>query len=333
MRRLALNVIVFLIVFQLTTPAFGWGNNGHKTVGRVAELRLANKPTTMAKINEILRHGETLSSIATWADKVKNEDNFFVGATNPDSDTQHFYNQLVNKHNRNWHFVDLPLGCTSYVDLRCKKFTSKTDIVQLINICIRVLRGQTVAANLPRLNRRNALRMLVHLVGDLHQPLHVGVGFVNVDGPDGEIVIAREPDEILNNDFPSDMGGNKLLIKDEVSDNLHSFWDADLVDIARGNQNISQFSQSLNSLATPAWDPTGNPTTWAAQWATDTLGVSKKNAYDDTIKILKEVVIDDKTKYVTEKGPNYKDQNVDIVKEQLAKGGYRLAKLLQAIFP
>ncbi len=331
MRRLAVNLIVFLIIFQLTTPVFGWGNTGHKTVGQIAQLRLANT-NTMTRINQILRQGETLSSIATWADKVKNEDDFFPQATNPDSDTQHFYRQLVNKHNRNWHFVDLPLGCTSYMDQRCKKFTSKTDIVQLINICIRVLRGETLPPNMPRLRPRNALRMLVHLVGDLHQPLHVGVGFVNVDGPDDQIVFETDPVKILNNDFPSDIGGNKLLITGEVSDNLHSFWDSDLVDSAMGNQTILKFSQSLNTLATPAWDPTGNPNTWAAQWARDTLRVSEQNAYD-TIKIKREVVIDDKTKYTVDKGANYNDQNTPIVKQQLAKGGYRLAKLLQAIFP
>jgi len=328
MRRLALNLIVFLIIFQLTTPdAFGWGNTGHKTVGQIAQLRLANT-NTLARINAILRPGETLSSIATWADKVKNEDNFSTAATNSDPDTQHFYRHLVNKHNRAWHFVDLPLGCSGYNDQRCKKFTSTTDVVQMINLCIQRLRGKPVS----QLTPRNALRLLVHLVGDLHQPLHVGVGFVNVDGPDGEIVFETDPVKILENEFPSDIGGNKLLIKNEDSDNLHSFWDADLVDTAIGDQTIVQFSKSLNTLANADWDPTGNPNTWAAQWAADTLRVSKVNAYN-TIRIKKEVIIDDKTKYVvTKKESQYTDQNLPVVKTQLAKGGYRLAKLLQAIF-
>ena len=330
MRRLVLNLIVFLIVFQLTTPAFGWGTTGHKTVGQIAQLRLANT-TTLVKINAILRPGETLSSIATWADKVKNEENFKLNAINSDPDTQHFYRHLVNKHNREWHFVDLPLGCSGYTDQACKKFVSKTDIVQMINLCVRVLRGQIIPSNQPQLKKRNALRLLVHLVGDLHQPLHVGVGFVNVDGDDGKIVFATDPGKILENNFPSDIGGNRLLIKGEDSDNLHSFWDSDLVDVAMDEQTILQFSQSLNALATPDWDPTGSPNTWAAQWAGDTLRVSKLNAYN-TIRIKKEVVIDDKTKYQVDKGDSYTNDNVPVVKTQLAKGGYRLAKLLRAIF-
>lgn len=332
MRRLVLNLIVVLIVFQLTTPAFGWGNTGHKTVGQVAQLRITN-PNTLAKIKGILRQHESLSSIATWADTVKNEKNF-PGGTNADSDTRNFYSFVVNKHNRDWHFVDLPLGCSSYSDQDCKAFTSKTDIVQMINLCVRVLRGQAVSGNSPKLNQRNALRLLVHLVGDLHQPLHVGVGFVNVDGPNGKIVFENDPKDILENDLKSqsDIGGNKLLIKGEESDNLHSFWDADLVDSAMGEQTLLQFSQSLNDLGTSDWDTTGGLNTWAAQWAGDTLLISKQNAYK-TIRIKYEVVVDEKTKYVVSKGGNYADQNVDVVKTQLAKGGYRLARLLEAIFP
>jgi hypothetical protein len=330
MRKPALTLIVFLLVFNLTTPAFGWGSTGHKTIGQIAQLRLANT-NTLVRINNILRPGETLSSIATWADDVKDEENFNLQATNPDPDTQHFYRHLVNRNNRTWHFVDLPLGCSGYGDQACQRFTSRTDIVQLINLCIRRLRGDAIPNNAPQLTTRNALRMLVHLVGDLHQPLHVGVGFVNVDGPNGNIVFETDPSRILENDFPSDRGGNDLLITGEVSDNLHSFWDADLVNTAKGNQSLLQFSNSLNIAAPPAWNATGNAFTWAAQWAGDTLSISR-NAYR-TIEIQTEVIVDDRTKYTVTKGDQYTSQNVPVVRTQLAKGGYRLARLLQAIFP
>lgn len=334
MQRLTVNLIVFLVVFQLTTPAtFGWGNTGHKTVARIAELRLSNSPNTVAKIKAILKTNESLTGIATWADKVKDENKFSTVATHPDLDTQHFYRHVVNKHNREWHFVDLPLKCSGYKDPKCKKFISRTDIVQMINLCIRRLLEEPISSNAPQLTKRNALRLLVHLVGDLHQPLHVGVGFVNVDGPDGDIVFEHNPVTILENEFPSDIGGNKLLIKGEASDNLHSFWDADLVDKLIGGQKIDEFSKSLNTLVVPAWNPTGHSKTWATQWADDTLQVSAQNAYM-TLEITKEVVIEDKTKYlITKAEPKYTNNNLPIVKTQLAKGGYRLAKLLQAIFP
>jgi hypothetical protein len=262
---------------------------------------------------------------------VKEESRFSPTATDSDPDTQKFYRRMVNQHNRNWHFVDLPLGCTGYNDQRCQTFTSGTDIVQLINLCVRVLRGENLPSTLPQLTRRNALRMLVHLVGDLHQPLHVGVGFVNFKGP-GNIVFETDPVVIVQKNFPNDVGGNSLLIEGEMSDNLHSFWDSDLVETAIGSQNVLQFSQSLNMLATPAWNPSGASKTWAAQWASDTLRVSAQRAYP-TVQMKERVIISGRTKYTAEKSSNYKAQNVPVVKEQLAKGGYRLAKLLQAIFP
>ena len=331
MRKLAVNSIVFLIVVHLTTPAFGFGNTGHKTVGQIAQLRLADT-NTLARIKLILRSGETLSNISTWADTVKDEKKFKPQATNSDSDTENFYRNLINKTNRTWHFVNLPLGCTGYQDQKCRKFTSKTDIVQVINFCIRRLRGDTLPPGVAKLTKRNALRMLVHLVGDLHQPLHVGAGYINVNGQDGKIEFARDPIAILENDYFSDLGGNALLIKNEDSDNLHSFWDTDLVETAMGDQSIFQFSTSLNTPAPADWESTGSISTWAAQWAGDSLRVSRTNTYN-TIRITKEVVVDDHTKYLVTKAGNYKNQNVPIIEQQLAKGGYRLAKLLEAIFP
>ncbi|HEY0324058.1 MAG TPA: S1/P1 nuclease [Pyrinomonadaceae bacterium] len=326
MRKIAATLLTLMMLTGHSIPAFGWGDAGHKTVGQVAQLRLANT-NTLVRIKQILMPGETLANIATWADRVKTESRFSPQATNPDPDTQDFYRRMVNQHNRGWHFVDLPLGCSSYNN--CPQFQKKTDIVQMISLCIHKLRGD----NVPQLTPRNALRLLVHLVGDLHQPLHVGVGFINVNGPNDTIVIERDPATILQSDFPSDIGANKLLIKGEDSDNLHSFWDSDLVEEARGDQSIVEFAQSLNITPPSSWDSQGNAYTWAAQWATDTLRVSRDNAYDSTIRVKKEVVIDDETKYLIIKGNNYTSKNVLVVKQQLAKGGYRLAKLLQAIFP
>ena len=327
MRKISAALITLFLVLAHSIPAFGWGDTGHKTVGQIAQLRLANRPNTLAKIKQILRPGESLASIATWADTVKTENKFKPTAKHSDADTQNFFRNLKNQHNRSWHFVDLPLGCASYAACP-NKFKSKTDVAQMINLSIRKLRGE----NVPQLTKRNALRLLVHLVGDIHQPVHVGVGFVNVNGANDKIVIERDPAAILANDYPSDNGANKLLIEDERSNNLHSFWDSDLVEEGRGEDSVLQFSQSLLSLPTTGWDSQGNILSWSAQWATDTLKVSGDDAYD-TIRITQEVIIDDDTKYSVTKGNNYKSNNVPVVKEQLAKGGYRLAKLLEAIFP
>ncbi|HEX8131312.1 MAG TPA: S1/P1 nuclease [Pyrinomonadaceae bacterium] len=324
MKRLAILLLTSLIMLAPATHAFAWGDKGHRTVGQVAQLHL--NPNTIARINQILRPGESLASVANWADSVKRK-TISPTATHPDADTQHFLRQNRNRNNRNWHFVDLPLDCPNY---NCQGFTSSTDIVHMINLCISKLQG----GNVPQFTRRNALRMLVHLVGDLHQPLHVGVGFINVDGPGDTIQIVRDPAQIRLHDFPHDVGGNKLLITDATSNNLHSYWDGDLVEDVRNNRTIPAFATFLKGSVAqePSWNGTGAVNKWAAQWATDSLRVSRANAYN-TIAIENEVIIDDEPFYNVTRGADYGANNRPIVQTQLAKGGYRLAKLLEAIFP
>jgi S1/P1 Nuclease len=327
MRKIAATFLTFLMLFGATTPTYAWGDKGHKTVGQIAQLHLANT-STLNRIRQILRQNETLASVSTWADKVKTESNFKPNATHPDSDTQAFFQNMANRTNRNWHFVNLALDCESYDD--CRDFQKPTDVVNMINLCIRKLRG----GNVPQLTLRNALRMLVHLVGDMHQPLHVGVGFINVDGPNDTIVIETDPARILANDFINDLGGNKLLIRNEESDNLHSFWDTDLVEELIGDRTIAAFGRDLKDRIPQQqnWNGQGQLSTWAAQWATDSLQTSRENAYS-TVSIRREVVIEDDVKYLIRRGNNYKSNNKPVVEQQLAKGGYRLARMLQAIFP
>jgi hypothetical protein len=335
MRRIAATLITILVFISATTPAFAWGNKGHRTIGQIAELRLANT-NTLTRIRSILRPNETLAGIANWADDVKDR-KINTSALDSDPDTQHFLRQKANAGNASWHFVNLALHCPSYDDATCKSFTSPTDIVHMINLSIRKLQG----GNVPQLTKRNALRWLVHLMGDLHQPLHVGIGFINVDQQHHQILIEREPNRA--HQFPRDAGGNSLLITGASSDNLHGFWDRDLVDEASGNQSVAQFASLLNSLipASPPWDAQGNVNTWAAQWASDSLQVSNEHSYDNTIRLTKVVLVKIQTshgqitqkKYRTIRGNNYTADNLPVTKLQLEKGGYRLAKLLQAVLP
>ena len=81
MKKLTSILISLLISLSSLTPVFGWGPDGHKTVGQVASLRINSH--TKNKIAQILKPGETLSSIANWADTVKNR----VGSHDPDADT------------------------------------------------------------------------------------------------------------------------------------------------------------------------------------------------------------------------------------------------------
>lgn len=328
----SLLISLFVVLYPLN-PAFGWGPDGHKAVGQIASLRINTH--TRQRIAQILKPGETLSGIANWADTVKTR----MGQDDPDPDTNTFLHDMQhNEQNGDWHFDDLPLGCTSYDT--CTGFTPDDDIVHIINACIRTLQGQP-DPNHP-LTRRNALRLLVHLVGDVHQPLHVGSGYINEDGPNHTIVIVRDPSAISAS-TPKDRGAN-LLIIDGHKKNLHSFWDGDLVHLlmtASHKQNANTLARLLKTSVAPKpeWDASGSIDTWAAQWATDALHVSGDHAYKSVRIVGKRAVTSTnhgvtttKTVYDIRRASNYNTVNVPVVREQLAKGGFRLAKLLDAIF-
>src|SRR5213592_253778 len=103
------------LMFVFPSSGYSWGNKGHQTVGRIAQLFLQddNAQTTLDKIQAILKPGESLATIATWADTVKFV-HFGPDVVVSDKDTQAFRRDLRNKNNRVWHFDDLPLDCPSY---------------------------------------------------------------------------------------------------------------------------------------------------------------------------------------------------------------------------
>jgi hypothetical protein len=331
-----------ILLFAPIASALGWGDDGHQTVGKIASLRI--KPRTAQKIAEILKPGETLANIATWADTVKDR----VGKTDPDADTNAFLQDVThNEKNREWHYDDLPLNCRNYQT--CNGFTPDNDIVHMLNVCIRTLQGHP-DPNHP-LSERNALRLLVHFLGDIHQPLHIGCGFIDVDGPNGKILIARDPVVIKQKHLPSDNGANQLVIDGEKK-KLHGYWDFDLVTslmLTTDKQTSDTLGLFLKETVRPksSWNVRGPVSTWAAQFANDSLRQSREHTYSDvnitaqrTITVTSRngqpVMRDGKpvtdVVYDITRPSNYEALNREVVREQLAKAGYRLAKLLDEIY-
>lgn len=341
MRR-PLSLLLGALVF--TTPvssSFAWGGDGHQTVGKIASLRV--KPHTAQQIALILKPGETLANISTWADTVKER----VGQPDPDADTNAFLQDIVhNAKNREWHYVNLPLNCRSYQT--CDGFTLENDAVHMLNISIHTLQGHP-SPEYP-LSKRNALKLLVHLVGDIHQPLHVGAGYISDPGGNGLGGIVRDPAEILRKHLPHDKGGNDLVI-DSDRQNLHGYWDFALVTSLKTltkQQTSDSLGQFLFRSVRPraGWRSRGPVSTWPAQWATDSLQQSRNHAYMSllmtgrrTIPVLsggKPVMKNGQpvmqTVYDVVFEADYHEDSREIVRQQLAKAGFRLARLLDAIY-
>jgi hypothetical protein len=341
MKRWFAVLLTSVIALGSGNQTLAWGGNGHQTVGKIASLHV--RPHTARMIDQILMPGETLASISTWADSVKER----MGESDPDADTHRFLQDLVhNEKNREWHYDNLPLNCASYE--ACGRFTREDDIVHMINAAVRALQGNP-HPNHP-LSKRNALRLLVHLVGDIHQPLHMGCAFVDERGTRGRILIVKDPNIIRRKNLKHDRGGNQLII-DNDRKKLHSFWDFDLVKslmTVTNKPTSEELGTFLKQTVAPRndWNSRSRLTTWAAQWALDSLRQSRVHAYRSVNIIRKRTiaVTDDgqpvmrdgrpvtEVVYDITRAPNYETANRELVRSQLAKAGYRLAKMLDAIY-
>lgn len=195
-------IIIVLALIYLPYAAGAWSLIGHRVVGEVADQYINAK--TRKAIQEILGT-ESIAMSANWADFVK-------------SDTS--YNYLSN-----WHYINFPANLSKTEVFNFLDQQTGPNIYNKINEMIAVLKNSKSTAAQKKL----ALRMLIHLVGDLHQPMHT----------------ARA----------DDLGGNKILLTwfGEKS-NLHKVWDEGLVDYQK--LSYTEYAKAINHPATAEF------TTW-----------------------------------------------------------------------
>jgi hypothetical protein len=135
--NLALAATAVLLVSS--HPAAGWGNEGHEIVGAIAEANLT--PTASATVARLLGSGQSLSSVATWADTIKRQ--------RPET--------------KPWHFIDIPVSAP------INDFSHNgDDIVGRLQ----QFRDDFANSRNSKAKRLEALKFVVHFYGDLHQPLH-----------------------------------------------------------------------------------------------------------------------------------------------------------------
>jgi hypothetical protein len=188
----------FLLLFLcISSVAFAndndwfWGQTGHRVVGEIAAQNLTNK----AKRNiEKLLGPEGLAMVSTFADDIKSDRKY-------DS-------------YRTWHYVNFEDGET-YAE---SEKNPLGDLITGIEKCKQVI----LDPNASQKSKVFYLKMLVHLIGDLHQPLHVGRG--------------------------SDRGGNNIKVKWFGRDtNLHAVWDSRMLESF--GMTYSELSSNLNKFS------------------------------------------------------------------------------------
>ena len=350
MKKLA--CVVALSSAFLSMDALAWGPDGHRAVGSIAE-KLIKGSNAEKQVALLLLPGETLESITNWADSAKG------GAGYAPATPEQAAYTAVNPRHSEYHYTDVPFQHDHYKDGAVG--TADVDIVQSLKQAIAVLQGKTdPALNPHKFTRRQALLIVAHMVGDIHQPLHVGAAFV---GKDGKFVAPQKHEDIDSLNIYDSRGGNNLLLDDDklvaatlgvipgeakplppgaqkwTTRPFHSYWDSTVVDYAMRRSSTrepEQFAAKMIAEKPAVAMNTGDPVTWPYQWADDALAASKL-AYTDVTpgKITKQTNKRGETYWTfnLEMGNNYPVPSSALARTQLVKGGYHLASLLQTIWP
>ncbi len=173
-------VALALITTLASSQALAWGQTGHRVTGELAERYLSQD--AKAAIESLIGH-ESLAQASTWPDEMR-------------SHPSEFWQKIAWR----FHFTTIPDGKT-YLEVEHPKGGDAY-------IALNMFRAQVLDGELSLQQRQLALRFIVHLIGDLHQPLHVGNG--------------------------TDRGGNDVKVEFfREESNLHRVWDSGMIDKER----------------------------------------------------------------------------------------------------
>jgi hypothetical protein len=217
---------------------------------------------------------------------------------------------------KGYHYTDVAIQHDRYD--RTYTGASDHDIVGAINAAIAALRGNPAPFPVSIADKQEALLVLAHLVGDVHQPLHVGAVYLDAEGK------PFDPDSPghAHDRSTETRGGNAI---DVGSNNMHAEWDQVLGSLDAENINPKALARAAVISATEAPE-----NTWAAIWASETL-VAARIAFTGVSftrpgsKGGWSAQFDDRKKYLVMKR--------EIQNQQLVKAGARLAQILNLAFP
>jgi len=267
MRSYRLSVIPLTAGLMLWVPAepapsAAWGANGHRMVSAIAEHHLL--PLARLRIRELIGP-YPLARISMWADEYRGTPEGGYTAT--------------------WHYVNVP----DDVKYRESESDHPTDIVQALRLQERILRDSTRSHQ----EHAVALKLLVHFIADIHQPMHVGRA--------------------------SDRGGNDVEVRwFGRSVNLHSLWDSYILE----HQQLS-YTEYVAFLDFASADEIAS---WQATGYVDWLRESQ------ALRAEIYVPIDAAGDEMASLGWDYFNAAIPIVEQRLLQAGIRLAGVLNEIF-
>jgi hypothetical protein len=250
-----------LVLLLIPSTLHAWAREGHEIIAILAEQRL--HPDVRDAVVALLE-GTTFIQAASWADKVRNLQ------TAP------------------WHYVKIDITETEYDAARdCPRDQC---VIGQIERCRRTLAN----ADGDTRKRQNALKYLIHFVGDLHQPLHAG-----------------QNEDHEGNDVQVEFIGETIDPYSLQPWNLHAVWDSGILEVRDGDAHryANRLNTWLKSQPEGAFQEGS-----VVDWAMESHDIARDHVY---------VLPDDR-----KLGEDYYRANLPVVDQQLAKAGVRLAKLL-----
>lgn len=212
------STMAVLLLLSAAQPGFSWGPTGHRVTGWIAEKYVSKKVRN--KLERIFED-QSLAMASTWMDEVRSDS---------------AYDYMAD-----WHWVTIPDGL-SYEQT---EKNPNGDVICILEMVVSALKADTLTTE----KQKQYLKLLIHLVGDIHMPLHVGNG--------------------------EDRGGNDIRINWFRSEsNLHRVWDSDMID----DTHLS-YTELAASLETPSGDQVRK---WQhsdiREWARESIAL-RENVY------------------------------------------------------
>lgn len=262
-------LLSFLISLFLLFPSFlyAWGDVGHRIIADVAEDYLDQR--THREIQALIGEA-SLASIADWADKIRGDR----------PETTH------------WHYVNIPFQASRY---ERKRDCAGDDCVIA---AVKRFRAILSDRNRPAEERAEALKFLVHLVADLHQPLHT-----------------TDHDDRGGNDLPVFLFGEEIHPFSGKPWTLHAVWDGGLIDHTGLTEAayVAHLRGWLKKRSTSALQK-GTIVDWALE--------GHRAAVDAAYRLPRDRKL----------SKDYFEKSIPVMDELLAKAGVRLARVLNEAF-
>jgi hypothetical protein len=318
--RITAIIAAMVIAMFVSSPTHAWGCQGHEAVALIAEMHMT--PQALAKANQILKDSPTdpavsrycketgLSAMAeasTWADDYR--------SAHPETG--------------GWHFIDIP-GDAAQKDEAAACPEKEGCLPKALQAQWDILRAP---GSTPQ-QRADALRFVIHFMGDIHQPMH----------------------DVGNNDqggncVPVEYFGAEPLLRnpqrESYAPNLHGVWDSNIIGRMMGDETVQQFASEINTAQATqisGW-MTGSPNldAWALAW--EGHEVAENVAYG---KLPHPIPAEKPVEMTSCADANhassrflalhedleqpYQDATAPVVQQQLAKAAARLAGMLNDLW-